>query len=94
MTWRTPVVILIFGIVIMMVSFGTRASFGLFLQPISDDFGWGREVFAFSVAIQNLFWGLSQPIAGAIADKYGSGRVRSAERRVGKECRSRWSPHH
>jgi predicted MFS family arabinose efflux permease len=75
MTWRTPVVILIFGIVIMMVSFGTRASFGLFLQPISDDFGWGREVFAFSVAIQNLFWGLSQPIAGAIADKYGSGRV-------------------
>ena len=75
MTWRTPVVILIFGIVIMMVSFGTRASVGLFLQPISDDFGWGREVFAFSVAIQNLFWGLSQPIAGAIADKYGSGRV-------------------
>ena len=75
MTWRTPVIILIFGTVIMMVSFGARAGFGLFLQPISVDFGWGREVFAFSVAIQNLFWGLSQPIAGAIADKYGSGRV-------------------
>ncbi|MCH7941793.1 MAG: MFS transporter, partial [Proteobacteria bacterium] len=75
MTWRTPVVILIFGIIIMMVSFGARSGFGLLLQPISADFGWGREVFAFSVAIQNLFWGLSQPIAGAIADKYGSGRV-------------------
>ncbi len=75
MTWRTPVIILIFGTVIMMVSFGARAGFGLLLQPISADFGWGREVFAFSVAIQNLFWGLSQPIAGAIADKYGSGRV-------------------
>ena len=75
MTWRTPVVILVFGTVIMMVSFGTRAGFGLLLQPISADFGWGREVFAFSVAIQNLFWGLSQPIAGAIADKYGAGRV-------------------
>lgn len=75
MTWRTPVVILIFGTIIMMVSFGSRAGFGLLLQPISDDFGWGREVFSFSVAIQSLFWGLSQPIAGAIADKYGSGRV-------------------
>ncbi len=78
MTWRGPVIILIFGTVIMMVSFGTRAGFGLLLQPISVDFGWGREVFAFSVAIQNLFWGLSQPIAGAIADKYGSGRVIAA----------------
>ncbi len=75
MTWCIPVVILIFGTVIMMVSFGSRAGFGLFLQPISADFGWGREVFSFSVAIQSRFWGLSQPIAGAIADKYGSGRV-------------------
>ena len=75
MTWRTPVIILVFGTTIMMVSFGARAGFGLLLQPISADFGWGREVFAFSVAIQNLFWGLSQPIAGAIADKYGAGRV-------------------
>ena len=71
-------VILAFGTVIMMVSFGSRSGFGLFLQPISADFGWGREVFSFSVAIQSLFWGLSQPIAGAIADKYGSGRVIAA----------------
>jgi len=74
-TWRTPMIILIFSTIVMMVSFGTRSGFGLFLQPISSDLGWGREVFAFSVAIQNLFWGLSQPIAGGIADKYGSGRV-------------------
>ncbi|MEE2980468.1 MAG: MFS transporter, partial [Pseudomonadota bacterium] len=64
-----------FGTIIMMVSFGTRSGFGLFLQPISSDLGWGREIFAFAVAIQNLFWGLSQPVAGALSDKYGSGRV-------------------
>ena len=73
--WRTPIIILVFGTIIMMVSFGTRAGFGLFLQPISSDLGWGREIFAFAVAIQNLFWGLSQPVAGALSDKYGSGRV-------------------
>ncbi len=74
-TWRTPIIILVFGTIIMMVSFGTRSGFGLFLQPISSDLGWGREIFAFAVAIQNLFWGLSQPVAGALSDKYGSGRV-------------------
>ena len=73
--WRTPLIILVFGTAVMAVSFGTRAGFGLFLQPISDDLGWGREIFAFAVAIQNLFWGLAQPVAGALADKYGSGRV-------------------
>jgi len=73
--WRTPIVILAFGTIIMLMSFGTRAGLGLFLQPISSDLGWGREIFAFAVAIQNLFWGLSQPIAGGLADKYGSGRV-------------------
>ena len=74
-SWRTPLVILVCGTAIMLASFGIRAGFGLFLQPVSDDLGWGREVFAFSIAVQNLFWGLSQPIAGAIADKFGSGRV-------------------
>jgi MFS family permease len=45
---------------------------GFFLTPISDHFGYGREVFAFSLALQNLCWGLFQPVAGAFADKYGT----------------------
>ena len=73
--WRTPVIILVCATVVGLISFGVRASFGLFLTPITTDMGWGRETFAFAIALQNLFWGLSQPIAGAIADKYGSGRV-------------------
>ncbi len=62
------------GCLILLLSTGTRAGFGLFLQPISSDLGWGREVFAFALALQNLLWGASQPFGGAIADKYGSGR--------------------
>ena len=73
--WRTPLIILVCATIVGLVSFGVRASFGLFLTPITTDMGWGRETFAFAIALQNLFWGLSQPIAGAIADKYGSGRV-------------------
>ncbi|MFQ5958411.1 MAG: MFS transporter [Alphaproteobacteria bacterium] len=74
-TWRTPIVVLVCGTVVLLVSFGIRTSFGIFLQPVSDDLGWGREVFALAIALQNLIWGLSQPVAGAFADKYGSGRV-------------------
>ncbi len=73
--WRTPIVVLVCGTVVLLMSFGIRTSFGIFLQPVSDDLGWGREVFALAIAVQNLVWGLSQPIAGAFADKYGSGRV-------------------
>ena len=74
-TWRTPLVILACGMVVLLLSFGLRSSLGLFLRPMSADIGWGREVFAFAMALQNLIWGLSQPFAGAIADRYGSGRV-------------------
>ena len=73
--WRTPLIVLACGMVVLLVSFGLRSSLGLFLRPMSADLGWGREVFAFAMALQNLLWGLSQPIAGAIADRYGSGRV-------------------
>ncbi|MEE8274418.1 MAG: MFS transporter [Alphaproteobacteria bacterium] len=73
--WRTPIVVLVCGTVVLLMSFGIRTSFGIFLQPVSDDLGWGREVFALAIAVQNLIWGLSQPIAGGFADKYGSGRV-------------------
>ena len=63
------------GCLIALITYGLRTSFGLFIDPLSDGRGWGREVFALSLAIQNLVWGLGQPAAGAIADRYGSGRV-------------------
>ncbi len=73
--WRTPVVILLAGTVVLILAFGTRTSFGIFMVPISEDMGWGREVFGFSMAMQNLLWGAAQPFAGAISDRWGSGRV-------------------
>jgi MFS family permease len=73
--WRTPGVVLACGCVILMLSLGIRQSFGLFLQPMSSDLGWGRETFAFALALQNLVWGMAQPLAGMIADKFGAARV-------------------
>jgi len=73
--WRTPTLIIGAGCLLALLSFGIRASFGLFLAPMSDEFGWGREVFAVAIAVQNLMWGLCQPVAGAFADRYGAGRV-------------------
>ncbi len=71
--WRTPAVILWCGALILAVSLGIRHTFGLFLQPMSLDNGWGREVFAFAIALQNLVWGLAQPFAGRLADRFGAG---------------------
>ena len=73
--WRTPTVVLIAGGVILTVAMGIRHGFGLFLQPISHDMGWGRETFALAIAVQNLVWGATQPFTGMLADKYGSARV-------------------
>jgi MFS family permease len=73
--WRTPALVVTAGCLIALLTFGVRAGFGLFLEPMSQDLGWGREVFAFAIAVQNLLWGLGQPFAGALADRYGSGRV-------------------
>ena len=66
------------GCLISLVTLGVRASFGLFTDPLTDARGWDREVFALAMAIQNLLWGLGQPAAGAIADRYGAGRVLTA----------------
>ena len=61
---------------ILGIAMGTRNAFsGLFLQPVSADMKWGREVFSFAVALQNLVWGASQPFIGYIADRYGARRV-------------------
>jgi MFS family permease len=61
--------------IVLVFSMGMRQSFGLFQSPISQSFGIGIAAFSFSLAVQNLMWGVSQPIIGAIADKFGSGRV-------------------
>ncbi|MGH8750688.1 MAG: MFS transporter [Burkholderiales bacterium] len=73
--WRTPGVILFCGGMILALSLGIRHSFGLFLPPMTLEYGWGRETFAFAIALQNLVWGVTQPFSGAIADRYGAGRV-------------------
>src|SRR4249920_1444374 len=77
-SWRTPLVVLAAGCLIMTISFGIRAGFGLFLQPMSLEYGWGREVFSFSIALQNLMWGALGAVAGGFADRYGPGRVVAA----------------
>ena len=74
-TWRTPLVIIVCGCAIALLSFGPRSSFGFFIQPMGRELGWGRDVFGLALALQNLLWGLGQPIAGAIADRFGSLRV-------------------
>lgn len=66
---------IICGCVISALSFGLRSTFGMFNEPLSSTLGWGREIFAISIAIQNLGWGIGQPIAGALSDKFGPARV-------------------
>src|SRR5436305_9943976 len=73
--WRSPLVIIICGCLIGMLTFGPRSTFGFFLQPMSREFSWGRDVFGLAIAIQNLLWGIGQPISGAIADRFGMLRV-------------------
>ena len=75
MTWRTPAMILACGAVVSALSFGPRSTLGLFLTPMSVANGWGRDVFGLALALQMLLWGAGQPIAGAIADRYGAARV-------------------
>ncbi len=74
-TWRTPLVIVLCGCLIGMLTFGPRSAFGFFMQPMSREFSWGRDVFGLALAIQNLLWGIGQPISGAIADRFGALRV-------------------
>jgi len=72
---RSFLILVLAGGLISLLAMGSRAAFGLFLEPVSNDLGWGREVFGLALAIQNIVWGLAQPFAAAIADKYGSGKT-------------------
>jgi MFS family permease len=73
--WRSCGWVLLGGALILALSLGIRHGFGLFLAPMSAQFGWGRELFAFAIALQNLMWGLAQPFAGAVADRFGAGKT-------------------
>ncbi len=74
-SWRTPFVILVCGTLVMMIGFGVRMTFGLWLAPASTSLGWGLETLSLAMAVQSLSWGVATPIAGIIADRYGTGRV-------------------
>jgi MFS family permease len=73
--WRTPGIVLACGALILTLAMGVRQSFGLFLPPMTQEYGWGRETFAFAMALSNLLWGAFQPFFGAAADRLGTGRV-------------------
>ncbi len=74
-SWRAQIVVLIAGCSIAMLAFGPRSSTGMFLLPMTGEFGWGRDVFGLAIAIQNIVWGATQPFAGAVADRFGVVRV-------------------
>jgi MFS family permease len=75
--WRTPLVVVVCGCAVALLAFGPRSSLGFFLTPMSQANGWGRDVFGLALAIQNLLWGIGQPFAGAVADRFGTVRVMS-----------------
>ncbi len=70
-----PMVVLVAGCIVAIINFGIRSTFGLFTLPISEAYGWPRETYSLAIAIQNLAWGIATPIAGMLADRYGSARV-------------------
>ncbi|KAB0264470.1 MFS transporter [Microvirga brassicacearum] len=71
----SPELIVLSGCLIALITFGPRASAGLFQIPMTVEFGWGRDVFGLAIAVQNLLWGIGQPFAGAVADRFGAVRV-------------------
>lgn len=63
------------GFLVLAVSMGTRFSFGVFLEPMSRDLGWSFSIFALAMGMQHFLWGLLQPLAGIVADRWGAGKV-------------------
>ncbi len=77
-SWRTPFVVLLCGTTVMLISFGVRMTYGLWIAPASTGLGWGLESLSFAMAAQALIWGFATPVMGAVADRYGTGRVIAA----------------
>src|SRR3984885_540987 len=73
--WRTPALVIGFGSLIALIAFGPRSTLGFFLTPLSATHHWGRDFFAFALALQNLLWGIGQPLGGIIADRFGTIRA-------------------
>lgn len=60
---------------LLLLSFGFRSGFGLFVKPVTEVNGWGREVISFALAIQNLSWGVFAAVSGGLADRFGNVKV-------------------
>ncbi len=75
MSQRILTPVLVGGAIILMLGFSIRASFGVFQIPIAAEFGWPRAEFSLAIAIQNLAWGIGQPIFGAMAERFGDRRA-------------------
>ncbi|WP_210165393.1 MFS transporter [Bradyrhizobium sp. URHD0069] len=73
--WDGAMMALVCGSIILLLSLGIRHGFGLFLKPVTAGQGWGRETFAFAIALLNLVWGASQPFAGMLADRFGAPKI-------------------
>ncbi|HET6263795.1 MAG TPA: MFS transporter, partial [Usitatibacter sp.] len=67
--------VLICGALILMLAMGVRQTMGLFMPQMTVANGWSRDEFALAIALQNILWGAFVPFAGAIADRFGAGRV-------------------
>ena len=72
---KTTRTVLACAALILMLAMGVRQTMGLLLPPMTIANGWTRDEFAFAIALQNLLWGAFVPFAGAIADRFGAGRV-------------------
>lgn len=73
--WRESLAFVLAGGVVMGLALGVRHAFGIFLVPISLEHGWPRETFSFAIALQNLVWGVAQPLVGMVADRFGARRI-------------------
>ncbi len=73
-----PLLVMLSGAAVLCLTVGMSRSYGLFLKPVTADLGLTRNVFALAIAVQNLLWGLAQPFAGMISDRFGAGRVLAA----------------
>ncbi len=70
-----PTIAIICACCIALLAFGPRSAMGFFQLPMIQDNGWDRSTFALAMALQNLFWGIGQPLFGVVSDKFGTWRV-------------------